>query len=117
MGVVDELAKYMVYCCAALGNREATIVGKIVAVDLFHGPWTGRSSPLNHFRIKAVKEGIKRVDVEWGTQQRVRRPLLWKRDRQGVGIRRESIVDRAGVVSRSRRCSSKTAVEYTLCID
>lgn len=43
-----------------------------------------------------MKEGIKRADVEWGTQQPVRRPLSWKthkrngRGRQGVG-RREAV--------------------------
>lgn len=49
MEVVDELAGYMVYCCAALGNQKTTIAEKIVAVDLFYRQWTGRSSPLNYF--------------------------------------------------------------------
>ena len=34
--------------------------------------------PLSHFRVKAVKEGIKRAHVEGGTQQRMRRPLSWE---------------------------------------
>jgi len=38
----------------------------------------GRSLPLNHYRIKAVKEGIQRAHVEGGTQQRVRRALSWE---------------------------------------
>ena len=43
------------------GNRETTVAGKLVAVNLFHEQWVGRSPPLNRFRIKAAKEGIKRV--------------------------------------------------------
>jgi len=35
--VVDELAEYMAYRFAARGIRETTIVGKLVAVNFFHG--------------------------------------------------------------------------------
>lgn len=56
--VVDESAEYMVYCCAASGNRETMMVGKSIAVNFFHMQWLGKSLPLNHFRIKMVKEGI-----------------------------------------------------------
>ena len=76
--VVDDLVKYVAYCCAVRGNRESTVAGKLVAVNFFHQQWMGRSLPLNHSRIKAVKEGIKRAHVEGGTQQRVRRPLSWE---------------------------------------
>ena len=76
--VVDELAEYMTFCCAVRGNRESTVAGKLVAVKFFHEQWMGKSLPLNHFRIKAVREGIKRAHVEEGTQQRVRRPLSWE---------------------------------------
>ena len=75
--VVDELAEYMAYCYTARGNRETTIEDKLVAVNFFHEYWMGRSLPLDHFRIKVVKEGIKRAHVEKGTQQRVREPLSW----------------------------------------
>ena len=54
--VVDELAEYMAYCCVARGNREKTRVGKLVAVNFFHEQWVGRSLPLDHFRVKAVKK-------------------------------------------------------------
>ena len=73
-----KLAEYMAYCCAVRGNRETTVAGKLVAVNFFHEQWVGRSLPLKHFRIKAVKEGIKRSHVEGGYQQRVRRPLTWE---------------------------------------
>ena len=73
--VVDELAEYMAYCGAARGTRETPIAGKLVAVNFSHKQWVGRSLPLDHFRIKAAKGGIKRAHVEGGTQQRVRRPL------------------------------------------
>ena len=46
-----------------------------MAVNFFHEQWMGKTLPLNHFRIKAIKEGIKRAHVEGGTQQRMRRPL------------------------------------------
>ena len=49
-----------------------------MAVNFFHEQWMGKTLPLNHFRIKAVKEGIKRAHVEGGTQQRMRRPLSWE---------------------------------------
>ena len=62
--VVDELAEYVAYCCAVRGNRESTVVGKLVAVNFFHEQWMGKSLPRNHFRIKAVKEGINRAPVE-----------------------------------------------------
>ena len=61
---MDELAEYMAYCCAVRGNRESTVAGKLVEVNLFHEQWMGKSLPLNHFRIKVVKEGIKRAHVE-----------------------------------------------------
>ena len=48
-----------------------------MAVNFFHEQWMGKTLPLNYFRIKAVKEGIKRVHVEGGTQQRMPRPLSW----------------------------------------
>ena len=61
------------------GPREPRVdgSGQKVAVN-FHEQWMGKSLPLNHFRIKAVKEGIKRAHVEGGTQQRMRRPLSWE---------------------------------------
>lgn len=34
--VVQHLAQFMAYCGALLGNQEATIRGKLVAVDFFH---------------------------------------------------------------------------------
>ena len=52
--LVDELAEYTTYCCAVRGNRESTVVGKMVAVNFFHEQWMGKSLALNHFRIKAV---------------------------------------------------------------
>ena len=73
--VVDELVEHMAYCCAVRGNQEPTVAGKLVAVNFFHEQGMGKSLPLNHSRIKAVKEGIKRAHVEGGTQQRMRRPL------------------------------------------
>ena len=61
--VVDELAEYMAYCCAVRENRESPVAGKLVAINFFHEQWMEKTLPLNHFRIKAVKEGIKRAHV------------------------------------------------------
>ena len=66
------------YCYAVRGNRESTLAGKLVAVNFFHEQWMGKSLPLNHFRIKTDREGIKRAHVEGGTQLRMRRPLSWE---------------------------------------
>ena len=38
----------------------------------------GEVAAAKPFRIKAVKEGIKRAHVEGGSQQRIRRPLSWE---------------------------------------
>ena len=38
--------------------------GQLVAVNFFHEQWMGKTLPLKHFRIRAVKEGIKRAHVE-----------------------------------------------------
>ena len=95
---MDEIVEYMVYCCATQGKREMMMARKLVAVNFFHfyfvatgwifeiglcvnsnsinEQWLGRSLPIDHFRIKTVKEGIKKAHVEGVTQQRVRMPLL-----------------------------------------
>ena len=70
--LVEELVEFMAYCCAVRGNKETTVAGKMVAVNFSHEQWVGLSLPLNHFRIKAVREGIKRAHVDGGTQQRGR---------------------------------------------
>ena len=68
----------MAYCYAEWGNRESTVAGKLVAFDFVHEQWIRKSLPRNHFRIKAVREGIQRAYVERGSQQRMRRPLSWE---------------------------------------
>lgn len=64
---MGELAEYMAYSCAARENQETTIAGKLVAIDFSDEQWIRRSLLRDHFRIKAVKEGIKRVHVEGAT--------------------------------------------------
>ena len=34
--IVEELAEYMAYCSANLGNMDSTIMGKLVAVNFDH---------------------------------------------------------------------------------
>ena len=74
-GMVEELLRYMAFCCAVKRNKEATVAGKLVAVNFYHEQWVGLSLPISHVRVKAVRQGIKRAHVESGSQQRVRRPL------------------------------------------
>ena len=65
-GLVD-LAELMTYYCAERKNKEVPVAGKLVAVNVYHEQWVGLPLPLQHFRIKAVRKGIKRVHVEAGT--------------------------------------------------
>lgn len=76
--LVDDLMLFMAYCCAVRGNKEGTIMEKLQAVNFYHGQWVDLSLPLDHFRIKAVRQGIKRAYVEVGNQPRLRRPLTWE---------------------------------------
>ena len=75
-GLVD-LAELMTYYCAERKNKEVPVAGKLVAVNVYHEQWVGLPLPLQHFRIKAVRKGIKRAHVEALNQMRVRRPLTW----------------------------------------
>ena len=68
------------------------MAGKLVAVNLYHEQWVGVSLPLQHFRIKAVKKGIKRAHVEAGNQTWARRPLAWEM----IKVMEESIVEEWG---------------------
>ena len=67
----------MAFCCAVKPNKEATVAGKLVAVNFYHQQWVGLSLPINYVRVRAVRQGIKRAHVESGSQQRLRRQLTW----------------------------------------
>ena len=75
--VVQELAEFMGYSGAVLGNREATIKGKLVAVDFYHRQFRNQSLPLSSPFLKGVGQGIRRKHVEAGSRPKVRRPLTW----------------------------------------
>ena len=77
MELVGELVEFMGYCCAGKGNKESTIVGKLVAINFYHEQFVGMSVPMGNPLIRSVRQGIKRAHVEMGSQQRVRRPLTW----------------------------------------
>ena len=34
--LVEELVEFMGHCCVGKGNKESTIVGKVVAIDFYH---------------------------------------------------------------------------------
>jgi len=36
MELVGELVEFMGYCCAEKGNKESTVVGKLVAINFYH---------------------------------------------------------------------------------
>ena len=59
--LVKELliAEFTAYCCTERKNKEATVVGKMVALNVYHEQWVRLSLPLQHFRIQAVRMGIK----------------------------------------------------------
>ena len=73
--IEEELAEFMAHCCAEKKNRESTVAGKLVAVNVDHEQGGAFSSPLHHSRIKVVEKGIKKAHVEAGNQRRVRRAL------------------------------------------
>ena len=57
------------------------MAGKLMTVDFYHEQWLGLSLPLQHFRIKVARKGIKRAHVGAGDEKRVRRPLTWEMTR------------------------------------
>ena len=72
-----ELVQCMALRCAVIRNKEAPMAGKPVAVSLYHEQWVGLSLPIVHVRARVVRQGVKRVHVVSGNQQRLRRPLTW----------------------------------------
>ena len=60
------------------GNKESTIVGKLVAINFYHEQFLGLSVPMSNPLIRSVRQGIKRAHVGMGSQQKVRRPLMWR---------------------------------------
>ena len=70
--LVEELAQFMAYCCAERKNKEATVAGKLVAVNVYDEHWVRLSLPLQHVGIKAARKGVKRAHVEAGNQTRMR---------------------------------------------
>lgn len=75
--VAEELAEFMAHCTHDLGNKEATIGGKLAAISFFHQQYMGVKLPLGNAFLKGVRLGIKRRQVGEGVQQRIRRPLSW----------------------------------------
>ena len=74
MGLVGELVEFMGYCCAGKESKESTIVGKLVAMNFYHGQFLGLPVPMSN---SLIRQGIKRAHVGMSSQQKVRRPLTW----------------------------------------
>ena len=77
MELVGKLVAFMGHCRAGKGNKESTIVGKLVVINFYHEQFVGLSVPLSSPLIRSVRQGIKRAHVGIGSQQEVRRPLTW----------------------------------------
>ena len=69
--IVEELVQYIAFCCAVKRNKDATVAGKLVAVNVCHEQWVGLSLPINHVRVRAVRQEIKRAHVGSGSQQQL----------------------------------------------
>ena len=101
-GLVEELTEFMAYCCAEGKNKEATVAGKLMAVNVYHEQWGGLSLPLQPVRNQAVKKGNRRAHAEPGNQARGKEAADVGDDRSDggeyrrVGGRGEDRVDRAG---------------------
>ena len=77
MELVWEWVEFMGYCCAGKGNKESTIVGKLLAINLYHEQSLRLPVPMSNPLIRSVRQGIKREHVGMGSRQKVRKPLTW----------------------------------------
>ena len=86
--LVDELTAFMTYGCAVRGNKKGTTMGEVQAVNFYHEQWMGLSLILGHFRVKAVRQGIRRAHAEVGNQPEMRRPRTWEmvKDLEGCAV-------------------------------
>ena len=100
--LVEELTEFMAYCCAERKNKEATVAGKLLAVNVYHEQWGVLSLPLQPVRIQAVKKGNRRAHAEAGNQARGKEAADVGDDQSDggeyrrVGGRGKDRVDRAG---------------------
>lgn len=58
--LVERLTAFMTYCCTLRGNKEETTMGNVQAVNFYPDQWMGLLLPLDHFRVKAARQGIMR---------------------------------------------------------
>ena len=68
--LIRELVEFMGYCCAGKGNKESTIVGKLVAINFYHEKFLGLSMPMSNPLIRSARQGIKRAHVGMGSQDK-----------------------------------------------
>ena len=68
--LMEELTEFMAYCCVEKKSKEATVAGKLIAVNVYHEQWGGLPLPLQHFGIQAVNKRDRRVHAEAGNQAR-----------------------------------------------
>ena len=55
--MVEELVQYMEFCGAVKRNKEATVPGKLVVINVYREQWVGLSLPVKHVRVRAVRQG------------------------------------------------------------
>lgn len=78
MAPVEELVEFMGCYCVEKGNKESTIVGKLVGTIFHREQLVGLAVSLGNPLIWWMRQAIKRVHAEKASQLRVRRPLTWE---------------------------------------
>ena len=58
----------MGYCCAGKGNKESTVVGRLMAINFYHEQCLGLSLPISNPLHRSVRQGIKRAHVKIGSR-------------------------------------------------
>lgn len=98
--VVEESMKCMAYCCAARGNKEDLMVGKLATVKYYNTSNGWWSLPLAHFRVKAGETRDQEVTCRCGKTAGCEEAIKlgdfnWNgRLRGEVGFWRKGVMDR-----------------------
>lgn len=83
--VATELAKFIAYMYFSRGNKLATALNRLSAVQYFHR-LVGIELLLKHHYLQVVKAGLGREGAIKDRRVRVRRPLTWFMLRQGRSL-------------------------------
>lgn len=53
---MDELAEFVVYCCAEWKNKEATVAGTLLPVNVYNEQWGGAATAASAFQNQGSEE-------------------------------------------------------------